>query len=92
MIYIVALQVFCQTIQIHSTIDMEQRGQGGHSKPAEFWIKHLHLVEHPGEEDGFFAVPFEDKHRVLSRNKVVSIISNQCKNVNVKCNMQCTKS
>ena len=71
---------------------MEQRGRGGNSKPAEFWIKHLHLVEHPGEEDGFFAVPFEDKHCVLSRNKVVTgqLISNQCKNV--KCNIQCNPS
>ena len=78
----------CQTT-IHRNIDMEQRGRGGNSKPAEFWIKHLHLVEHPGEEDGFFAVPFEDKHCVLSRNKVVTspLISNQCENE--KCNIQC---
>ena len=41
-------------------------------KPAEYWIKHLNLVEHPGDEDGYFSVPFEDTHSVLSRNKVTS--------------------
>ena len=39
-------------------------------KPAQFWIDHLHLIKHPGPEDGYFAVPFEDCHTVLSRNKV----------------------
>ena len=41
------------------------------NKSAEFWIKHLNLVEHPGEEDGFFAVPFEDSFKVLNQNKVI---------------------
>lgn len=40
------------------------------NKPAEFWIERLNLVEHPGEEDGFFAVPFEDSFTILNRNKV----------------------
>ena len=40
------------------------------NKSAEFWIKNLNLVEHPGEEDGFFAVPFEDPFTVINRNKV----------------------
>ena len=29
-------------------------------QPAEYWIEHLKLVEHPGDEDGFFTVLFED--------------------------------
>merc|ERR1712106_173375 len=33
-------------------------------KPAQYWIEHLDLVEHPGDEDGYFAVPFEDAFRV----------------------------
>ena len=37
---------------------------------AEYWIKHLGLVEHPGEEDGFFAVPFEDTFSVKSVTEV----------------------
>ena len=40
------------------------------NKSAEFWIEQLNLVEHPGEEDGFFAVPFEDSFTVINRNKV----------------------
>merc|ERR1712241_688384 len=36
---------------------------------AEYWIKYLHLVEHPGEEDGYFSVPFEDTFKVTSVGK-----------------------
>ena len=41
---------------------------------AEYWIKHLHLVEHPGEEDGYFSVPFEDTFKVTSAGKVKIIL------------------
>ena len=37
---------------------------------AEYWIKHLGLVEHPGEEDGYFAVPFEDTFSVRNVRQV----------------------
>ena len=40
---------------------------------AEYWIKHLHLVEHPGEEDGYFSVPFEDSFKVTSASKVKKV-------------------
>ena len=40
------------------------------NQPAEYWIKHLGLVEHPGQEDGYFAVPFEDTFSVRNRKKV----------------------
>ena len=39
-------------------------------QPAEYWIKHLGLVEHPGQEDGYFAVPFEDTFSVRNRKQV----------------------
>ena len=39
-------------------------------RPAEYWIKHLGLVEHPGEEDGYFAVPFEDTFSVRNSKQV----------------------
>ena len=32
---------------------------------AEWWITHLGLVAHPGEEDGYFAVPFQSEARVV---------------------------
>ena len=41
-------------------------------QPAEYWIKHLGLVEHPGKEDGYFAVPFEDTFSVRNRKQVKS--------------------
>ena len=38
---------------------------------AEYWIKHLNLVEHPGEEKpAFFSVPFEDTFKVTSVTQV----------------------
>ena len=37
---------------------------------AEYWIKHLGLVEHPGQEDGYFAVPFEDTFSVRNVRQV----------------------
>merc|ERR1719369_2302181 len=37
---------------------------GGERKPAEYWIEHLGLVEHPGDEDGYFNVAFEDNFMV----------------------------
>ena len=40
------------------------------NRSAEFWIKHLNLMEHPDHKDGYFAVPFEDPLKVSSRNKV----------------------
>ena len=40
------------------------------NQPAEYWIKHLGLVEHPGKEDGYFAVPFEDTFSVRNRKQV----------------------
>ena len=40
---------------------------------AEYWIKHLQLVEHPGEEDGYFSVPFEDSFKVTNAHKVESL-------------------
>ena len=39
-------------------------------QPAEYWIKHLGLVEHPGEEDGYFAVPFQDTFSVRNLRQV----------------------
>merc|ERR1712079_607861 len=39
------------------------------NRSAEFWIKHLDLMEHPDHKDGYFAVPFEDPLKVSSRNK-----------------------
>ena len=42
---------------------------------AEYWIKHLHLVEHPGEEDGYFSVPFEDSFKVTNAHKVKRVCS-----------------
>merc|ERR1712098_653650 len=33
-------------------------------QPPEFWIEQLNLVEHPGDEDGYFHVAFEDTFRV----------------------------
>ena len=41
-------------------------------QPAEYWIKHLGLVEHPGEEDGYFAVPFQDTFSVRNGKQVES--------------------
>ena len=37
---------------------------GVQRKPAEYWIEHLDLVEHPGDEDGYFNVAFEDTFMV----------------------------
>ena len=37
---------------------------GEQRKPAEYWIEHLDLVEHPGDEDGYFNVAFEDTFMV----------------------------
>merc|ERR1712079_979106 len=39
------------------------------NRSAEFWIKHLNLMEHPDHKNGYFAVPFEDPLKVSSRNK-----------------------
>eukprot|EP00092_Neocalanus_flemingeri_P022310 GFUD01024192.1.p1 GENE.GFUD01024192.1~~GFUD01024192.1.p1 ORF type:complete len:177 (+),score=52.24 GFUD01024192.1:36-533(+) len=33
-------------------------------QPVEYWIEHLDLVEHPGDEDGYFNVAFEDTFMV----------------------------
>jgi len=35
------------------------------AQSAEHWISKLGLVEHPGEEDGYFSVPFEATSRVI---------------------------
>ena len=37
---------------------------GEQRKPASYWIEHLDLVEHPGDEDGYFNVTFEDTFKV----------------------------
>ena len=35
------------------------------ARSAESWISGLGLVEHPGEEEGYFAVPFEARAKVV---------------------------
>merc|ERR1712083_533138 len=37
------------------------------AKTADDWISMLGLVEHPGDEDGFFSVPFEAASRVVEQ-------------------------
>ena len=37
---------------------------------AEYWISQLGLVEHPGPEDGYFAVPFMDTFSVRNVRQV----------------------
>merc|ERR1712212_659122 len=34
---------------------------------ADHWISMLGLVEHPGDEDGYFSVPFEAASRVVEK-------------------------
>ena len=44
----------------HLLVNMESQNR----KPAGYWIEHLGLVEHPGDEDGYFTVAFEDSFKV----------------------------
>merc|ERR1739848_325674 len=37
------------------------------AQSADYWISMLGLVEHPGDEDGYFSVPFEATSRVMEK-------------------------